>query len=166
VLGSCAPQGSLDEHGRCRIRQTASFPKGTTHRYTLFLCQREIRMLVRSSLHALFSHSDARTLWGRWAGQTGLRHQRVVNLALSQQRLLQEVSTATARMRGTTKRLKEHVFGQPEASDHARRRASNWGAEALGEPGQSIRRPSSTMKAHGSSLCKSSPHMRKWRSRQ
>ena len=103
----------------------ANFPDGATHQYTLFLCQREIRMLVRSSLHGLFSHSGAKTLWGRSAGQIGLRHRHVVNLALSQQRPLQEVSTASSRMRGTTKRLKEHVFGQLEASDRAGRRALN-----------------------------------------
>lgn len=138
------------------------FLNGTTHRCTRFLCQRETHTLVHFSLREPFSHSGVRTLLGRWAGQTGLRRRRVVYLALSPQRLLREVSTASLKTRETTKRLKEHVCVQLEASDHARKKALNWGAEILGEPGQSIRYLISITKVvHGSSLCKSSRHTHK-----
>lgn len=58
-------------------------------------------------------------------------------LALSQQRLSQEVSTA---MREMTKRSKEHVYVHSEASDHAGRKVLNLGTGILKEPGQLIRR--------------------------
>lgn len=143
------------------------FPSHATHQCTRFLYQREIRMLVRSSPREPFFHSGAKTLWGRRVGQTGLRRRRVVYLALLQQRLLREVSTASSKMRERTKRLKGRVFVQLEASDHAKRRALNWVAVTLGGPGQSIRRFTPTMKVvHRSSPCKSNPHMHRWQSRR